>query len=176
MGNLVPVASREIGEPLGHEPLRALDKGLAIAEFMKSGDNAIATSATKSRRSSAIGASPKYLGGIGMRSIGVATLGVTTLLCAAPAQALTISNIDPKPHTVTVMAGSDSKELTIEAEKKADAPCSEGCKVKLENGDVYELKGGETVSIEDGVMYVDHSPDSDVKDIPDVDPDAASPQ
>ena len=111
-----------------------------------------------------------------MRSIGVATLGVMTLLCAAPAQALTISNIDPKPHTVTVMAGSDSKELTIEAEKEADAPCSEGCKVKLENGDVYELKGGETVSIEDGVMYVDHSPDSDVKDIPDVDPDAASPQ
>src|SRR6476620_9483120 len=63
MGNLVPVASREIGEPLGHEPLRALDEGLAIAEFVKSGDNAIATSATKSRRSSAIGASPKYLGG-----------------------------------------------------------------------------------------------------------------
>lgn len=108
-----------------------------------------------------------------MRSIGV---GVMILLCAAPAQALTISNIDPKPHTVTVMAGSDSKELTIEAEKEADAPCSDGCKVKLENGDVYELKGGETVSIEDGVMYVDHSPDSDVKDIPDVDPDAASPQ
>ena len=99
-----------------------------------------------------------------------------TLLCAAPAQALTISNIDPKPHTVTVMAGSDSKQLTIEAAKEVDAPCSDGCKVKLENGDVYELTGGEMVSIEDGVMYVDHSPNSDVKDIPDVDPDAAPQQ
>ena len=107
-----------------------------------------------------------------MRSIGVATLGVMTLLWAAPAQALTISNIDPKPYTVTVTAGSDSKQLTIEAEKEVDAPCSDGCKVKLENGDVYELKGGETVSIEDGVLFVDHSPDADVKDIPDIDPDA----
>jgi hypothetical protein len=97
-------------------------------------------------------------------------------LCAGPVQALTISNIDPKPHTVTVTAGSDSKQLTIESEKEVDAPCSDGCKLKLENGDVYELKGGETVSIEDGVMYVDHSPDSDVKDNPDIDPDAAPPQ
>ena len=107
-----------------------------------------------------------------MRSIGVASLGVVALLCAGPVQALTILNIDPKPHTVTVTAGSDSKQLTIESEKEVDAPCSDGCKLKLENGDVYELKGGETVSIEDGVMYVDHSPDSDVKNIPDIDPDA----
>jgi hypothetical protein len=35
------------------------------------------------------------------------------------------------------------------------------------------LKGGETISIEDGVMYVDHSPDADIKDIPDIDPDTA---
>ena len=108
-----------------------------------------------------------------MRTIAEASLGVVALLCAGPVQALTILNIDPKPHTVTVTAGSDSKQLTIESEKEVDAPCSDGCKLKLENGDVYELKGGETVSIEDGVMYVDHSPDSDVKNIPDIDPDAA---
>jgi hypothetical protein len=108
-----------------------------------------------------------------MRSIGVASLGVMALLSTGPARALTISNIDLKPHTVTITAGSDSKQLTIESEKEVDAPCSDGCKLKLENGDVYELKGGETVSIEDGVMYVDHSPDSDVKDIPDIDPDTA---
>jgi hypothetical protein len=44
-----------IGGALGHKPLRASGEGLAIAELMKSGDNAIATSATKSGRSSAIG-------------------------------------------------------------------------------------------------------------------------
>jgi len=52
MVNLVPVLS---GLGFGGEPLRASGEGLAIAEFMKSGDNAIATSATKSGRSSAIG-------------------------------------------------------------------------------------------------------------------------
>jgi hypothetical protein len=108
-----------------------------------------------------------------MKFIESAALGALVLFYAAPAQALTISNVDPKPHTVTVMAGDSSKELTVEPEKQIDAPCSEGCKVKLENSDVYELKGGETVSIEEGVMFVDHSPDADVKDIPDIDPDAA---
>jgi len=108
-----------------------------------------------------------------MRLVSTAALGALVLLCAGPASALTISNIDAKPHTVTVTAGSDSKDLTIDPAKNVDAPCSDGCKVKLENGDVYELKGGETVSIEDGVMYVDHSPDADIKDIPDIDPDTA---
>jgi len=108
-----------------------------------------------------------------MRVVSTAALGALVLLCAGPASALTISNIDAKPHTVTVTAGSDSKEFTIDPAKNVDAPCSDGCKVKLENGDVYELKGNETVSIEDGVMYVDHSPDADIKDIPNIDPDTA---
>lgn len=111
-----------------------------------------------------------------MRFVGPAALGAFALLCAVPAQALTISNIDPKPHKVTVIAGSSSNEVTVEPEKQVDAPCSDGCKVKLENGDEYELKGGETVSIEDGVLFVDHSPDADVKDIPDIDPDAPPPE
>jgi len=108
-----------------------------------------------------------------MRLVSTAALGALVQLCAGSASALTISNIDAKPHTVTVTAGSDSKEFTIDPAKNVDAPCSDGCKVRLENGDVYELKGGETVSIEDGVMYVDHSPDADIKDIPDIDPDTA---
>ena len=108
----------------------------------------------------------------GMRFVGTAALGVLALLCAVPAQALTISNSDPKPHKITVIGGGASNEMTIESEKQVDAPCTGGCKVKLENGDEYELKGGETVSIDGGVMFIDHSPDADIKDIPDIDPDA----
>ncbi|HET7852251.1 MAG TPA: hypothetical protein VFK91_05845 [Methyloceanibacter sp.] len=111
-----------------------------------------------------------------MRFAGTAALGATlALLCASPAQALTISNSDPKPHKITVIAGGSSSEMTIDSEKQADVPCSDGCKVKLENGDEYELRGGETVSIDGGVMFIDHSPDADVKDIPDIDPDAPAP-
>ena len=40
-----------------------------------------------------------------MRFAGTAALGALALLCAAPAQALTISNSDPKPHKITVIAG-----------------------------------------------------------------------
>jgi hypothetical protein len=107
-----------------------------------------------------------------MRFVGTAALGALALLCAAPAQALTISNSDPKPQKITVIGGGASNEMTVESEKQVDAPCSGGCKVKLENGDEYELKGGETVSIDGGVMFIDHSPEADTKDIPAIDPDA----
>ena len=111
-----------------------------------------------------------------MRVVGLVAFGALVLLCTVPAQALTISNIDPKPQKVTVIAGGSSNELTVEPEKQVDAACSSGCKLKLENGDEYELKGGEIVSIEGGVLFVDHSPDADVKDIPDIDPDAPPPE
>ena len=107
-----------------------------------------------------------------MKIVSIAGLGALGLLYAGTAQALTISNVDPDPHTITVTVGSDSKELTIAPEKEVDAPCGDGCKVKLDNGEEYELKGGEAVSIEDGVIFVDSSPDADIGDAPDIDPDA----
>jgi hypothetical protein len=107
-----------------------------------------------------------------MKFVSIAGLGALGLLYAGSAQALTISNVDPDPHTITVTVGSDSKQLTIAPEKEVDAPCGDGCKVKLDNGEEYDLKGGEAVSIEDGVIFVDSSPDADIGDSPDIDPDA----
>lgn len=102
----------------------------------------------------------------------VAALGVLTLLATLPARALTISNVDADPHKITVTAGSDSKELTVEPEKEVEVPCASGCKVKLENDEEYDLDGGEAVSIEDGIIFIDHAPELDEEDIPDIDPDA----
>ncbi len=107
-----------------------------------------------------------------MRVVGLAGLGLLGVFFAVPAGALTISNDDPDAHTVTLTIGSDSKELTVAPDQQVDATCSEGCKVKLENGEEYDLKGTEAVSIEDGVIFVDSSPDADEQDLPDVDPDA----
>jgi hypothetical protein len=107
-----------------------------------------------------------------MRVVGLAGLGLLGGFFAVPADALTISNDDPDAHTVTVTVGSDSKELTVAPDQQVDATCAEGCKVKLENGEEYDLKGTEAVSIEDGVIFVDSSPDADEQDLPDVDPDA----
>ena len=86
-----------------------------------------------------------------MRFVGIAGLGVLGVICATPAFALSILNVDPDPHTITVTVGSDTKQLTLAPEKEVDAPCGDGCKVKLENGEEYDLKGGEAISIEDGV-------------------------
>jgi hypothetical protein len=96
-----------------------------------------------------------------MRIATVLGLGVLGMLFVLPAQALTISNTDPDSHTITVKAGSDSTELTVEPQMAVEPPCTAGCTVELENGELYEMKGGEEVSIEGGSIYVDTVPGSD---------------
>ena len=93
-----------------------------------------------------------------MRTVSILGLGVLGMFFALPAQALTISNTDPDPHTITVKTGSDSTELTIAPETAVEPPCQSGCTVELENGEQYEMKGGEEASIESGVIFVDAAP------------------
>ena len=90
-----------------------------------------------------------------MRIAAILGLGVLGFLIAPPAQALTLSNIDPKPHTVTIKAGSDSTELTIAPDTAVEPACAGGCRVELDNGELYDMKGGEQASIEGGVLYID---------------------
>jgi hypothetical protein len=89
-----------------------------------------------------------------MRIAAVLGFGVLGLLIAPPAQALTVSNLDSKPHTVTVKAGGDSTKVTIEPDMAAEPACASGCTIELEN-ELYDLKGGEQASIEGGVLYID---------------------
>ena len=93
-----------------------------------------------------------------MRFATVLGLGVLGMLIASPAQALTISNTDPKPHTVKIKTGGDSAELTIAPAAAAEPACQAGCTVVLENGEQYEMKGKEEVSIDGGVIFVDAVP------------------
>jgi hypothetical protein len=96
-----------------------------------------------------------------MRIVTSLALGTLGVLLALPAKALTISNSDPKPHTITVKSGSDSSELTIAPEQAAQPSCQSGCTIELENGDLYELKGGEEASIDGGALFVDVVPGID---------------
>jgi hypothetical protein len=89
-----------------------------------------------------------------MRTVTILGLGLLGLLVALPAQALTITNTDAEPRTVTVKASSDSKELTIEPGKAAEPACKP-CTIELESGELYEMEGGEVLAIEDGVIFVD---------------------
>jgi hypothetical protein len=93
-----------------------------------------------------------------MRLANILGLGVLGIILAAPAQALTISNTDDDPHTVKIKTGGDSTELVVEPQKAVEAPCASGCTVELANGEQYEMNGGEEVSIEGGVIFVDAVP------------------
>jgi len=93
-----------------------------------------------------------------MRVASILCVGVLTMLFAASAEALTITNSDADSHKITVKVGGDAKELTIEPQTEVDPPCDKGCTVELESGEQYELKGGEQASIEDGVLFVDAAP------------------
>jgi hypothetical protein len=104
-----------------------------------------------------------------MRLGGFLIASVAGLVFAFPASALTISNVDPDPHTITVTAGTDTKQVTVEPDQQVDAVCTEGCLVELENGEQYQMQGGEAVSIEDGVIFVDSAPGGDADDVPDTD-------
>lgn len=90
-----------------------------------------------------------------MRIATILGLGVLGMFLASPAQALTISNTDGDAHTVTVKTGGDSTELVVEPQKAVDVPCASGCTIELENGEIYEMSGGEEVSIEGGIIFVD---------------------
>ena len=96
-----------------------------------------------------------------MRTVTILGLGVLGLFSALPAQALTISNIDPDPHTVTIKAGGNSTELTIAPQAVVEPACEPNCTVELENGEQYEMEGGEEVAIEDGIIFVDDVPGSE---------------
>lgn len=96
-----------------------------------------------------------------MRIAIVLGLGVLGTLFVLPAQALTISNTDPKPHTLTVKAGNDSSKVTVAPQTAEEPACAQGCSVQLENGEVYDFKGGEQVSIEGGTIFVDAVPASE---------------
>ena len=58
-----------------------------------------------------------------MRIVMILGLGAVAMLFALPAEALTISNADPKPHTVTVKSGSDSSDVTIAPNQAVQPAC-----------------------------------------------------
>ncbi|HET6379166.1 MAG TPA: hypothetical protein VFG05_12810 [Methylocella sp.] len=90
-----------------------------------------------------------------MRIAAILAFGVLGIVLAAPAQALTVSNADAEARKIVVRSGSDSVELVIEPQKTAEPSCQAGCTVELENGEIYEMHGGEEAIIEGGTLFVD---------------------
>jgi hypothetical protein len=96
-----------------------------------------------------------------MRVVGVLGLGLMAAVFALPAEALTITNTDPDPATIKVIIGDNSKEITIQPDAKVEPTCDKGCIVELDNGDQYQMQGGEGASIEAGMLFYDSVPGID---------------
>lgn len=80
---------------------------------------------------------------------------------ATEADALTLRNADQKPYSVTVTENGDPKKVEIKPEQSLTNICPKGCVVALENGEQYEFEGTETVSIEDGAIFLDEGEDEE---------------
>lgn len=76
------------------------------------------------------------------------------LVAASEASALTLKNTDTDPQGVTVTEAGKERQLKL-APGDSSTLCPKGCALKLDNGEEYEFEGTESVSIEDGVIYID---------------------
>jgi len=89
----------------------------------------------------------------------------TVALCWVPsACASSITNRDDKDWKVTIIEGKTTKDQVLAPSAALKGICKKGCVVRLNDNqkDEYELKGSETVSIEDGYLYYDGPPASAV--------------
>lgn len=82
-------------------------------------------------------------------------------LLAEPAVALTILNSDAAAHNLKVTAGSETKQVTVAPNQQLENVCSGACLIELENGEQYQLNGGESVSIDGNALFVDSAPGGD---------------
>jgi len=102
----------------------------------------------------------------------VVAAAVTAALYWVPsACASSITNRDGKDWKVTVIEGKTTKDHVLAPSAALEGICQKGCVVRLNDNekDEYELKGSETVSIEDGYLYYDGPPASAVPKADDAD-------
>ncbi len=86
----------------------------------------------------------------------VVLLGCVTLV-SLQATALQITNRDTVDHTLIVagLQGDRPQELTAKPSQTIDGICVNGCTITMPDGERYEFDGDETVSIEDGLIFMD---------------------
>lgn len=79
------------------------------------------------------------------------------LLWSPVAFASSIANRDGRDHKVTVIEGKATKDQVLKPSAALDGICEKGCVVRLDDdqGNEYELKSSDVVSIEDGYLYYD---------------------
>jgi hypothetical protein len=75
--------------------------------------------------------------------------------------AISLTNRDAADQKLTVIEGDKQSELVIKAGQKLEL-CEKSCVIRLPDGEDYEFDGAETVSLEEGLLFLDN-PDDQAK-------------
>ncbi len=70
------------------------------------------------------------------------------------ASAINLTNRDSADQKLIVIEGDTQNERVIKAGEKLDL-CEKSCVIRLPDGEDYEFDGTETVSLEDGLLFLD---------------------
>lgn len=76
------------------------------------------------------------------------------VFAAGSANAVTMTNMDSRPHKLTIVEGDATKTVEIAPNERLENLCASRCEVSLEGDpDPYELESADIVQIEDGQLY-----------------------
>lgn len=76
----------------------------------------------------------------------------------ATASAITLTNHDSTEQKLIVIEGDKQSERVIKAGEKLEL-CEKSCVIRLPDGEDYEFDGAETVSLEEGLLFLDNPDD-----------------
>jgi hypothetical protein len=80
------------------------------------------------------------------------------ILGPSAASAISLTNRDTTSRKLIVIEGDAQSERVIKAGEKIEL-CEKSCVIRLPDGEDYEFDGTETVTLEDGLLFLDNSGD-----------------
>jgi hypothetical protein len=69
--------------------------------------------------------------------------------------AITLTNRDAADQRLIIIEGDKQSETVIKAGEKLEL-CQKSCVIRLPDGEDYEFDGGEIVSLEEGLLFLDN--------------------
>ncbi len=70
------------------------------------------------------------------------------------ASAISLTNRDTSDQKLIIIEGDTQNERVIKAGEKLEL-CEKACVIRLPDGEDYEFDGTETVSLEEGLLFLD---------------------
>ena len=80
-------------------------------------------------------------------------------LWSVSAFGISLTNRDASDQTLIIIEGDRQSERTIKAGEKLEL-CEKSCVIRLPDGEDYEFDGKETVSLEEGLLFLDNPEES----------------